>query len=184
MKEHVQNFIVLSIAYLVSFSLTMAIISPLQSVLLSSVPASISLLFFPHGVRMIAAHYYGWKSILYLLPSSYLMYILMTQAQGDILPPLSPLVSLLACYIGMKLVTTFANVTSKDISISTWKWLLIAGFVGSIFNGLGIGLLQGHIDLTTQMLGYAIGDVSGQFALMVALIYYFRYIQTDDVTES
>ena len=169
----------LSLAYLVSFSLTMAIISPLQSVLLSSVPTSISLLFLPHGVRMIAAHYFGWKSIIYLLPSSYMMYALMTQAQGDILPPLSPLVSLVSCYIGMKLVTTFANVTSKDMSISTWKWLLIAGFVSSIFNGMGIGLLQGHIGLTIQMLGYAIGDVSGQFALMIALIYYFRYIQKD-----
>ena len=184
MKEHTQNFIVLSIAYLVSFSLTMAIISPLQSVLLSNVPASISLLFLPHGVRIIAAHYFGWKSMLYLLPSSYLMYALMIEAQGNILPLEAPLISLLSSYIGVKLVSLFAHVASRDMSASAWKWLLLAGLVGSIFNGLGIGLLQGHISLITQMLGYALGDVSGQFALMIALIYYFRYIQTDDVTEN
>ena len=65
----------------------------------------------------------------------------------------------------------------RDFNMSAWKWLLLAGFLGSIFNGLGHGLLQNEFSLSTQMLGYAIGDMSGQFALMIALIYYFRYIQ-------
>ena len=76
------------------------------------------------------------------------------------------------------------NIGFRHFSMSAWKWLLLAGFLGSRFNGLGIGLLHNQFSLTTQMLGYAIGDVSGQFAMMIALIYYFRYIQTDDVTES
>lgn len=184
MKEHFQIFVILSLGYLVSFSLTMAIISPLQSILLSSVPLSISLLFLPHGVRMIAAHFFGWKSILYLLPSSYLMYALMTEAQGKILPLAAPTISLIAANLGMQIVSVVANVTSKDITVSAWKWLLLAGFISSIFNGVGIGLLQGDISLSTQVLGYAIGDVSGQFALMICLIYYFKHVRTDDVTGS
>ena len=183
MKEHFQNFIVLAIAYVVSFSLTMSIISPLQAILFPSVSNSISLLFLPHGVRMLAAHYFGWKSIVYLLPPSYLMYALMIQTHGDILPITTPLVSLIAAYLGMTLIGYLADISSRDLTNSTWKWLLLAGFLGSIFNGLGIGLLLGNINLPTQMLGYAIGDVSGQFALMIGLIYYFRYIQNDHLTD-
>ena len=183
MKEHFQNFIVLAIAYVVSFSLTMSIISPLQAILLPSVSNSISVLFLPHGVRMLAAHYFGWKSIVYLLPPSYLMYALMIQTHGDILPFTAPLVSLIAAYLGMTLIVCLADISSRDLRISTWKWLLLGGFIGSIFNGLGIGLLLGNISLSTQMIGYAIGDVSGQFALMIALIYYFRFVQNDYTTD-
>jgi hypothetical protein len=84
----------------------------------------------------------------------------------------------------MQIVSVVANVSSKDITVSAWKWLLLAGFISSIFNGVGIGLLQGDISLSTQVLGYAIGDVSGQFALMICLIYYFKQVRTDDVTNS
>ncbi len=177
MKEHVQNFIVVTIAYLVAFSLTTAVIVPIQSMYLTAVPPAISLLFLPHGVRMLAAHFFGWKSILYLLPVSYFMYGLLIQPQG--VPLIGPIVSLLACYVGMKLVSLFAHISSTEMDTSMWKWLLLGGFLGSILNGLGLGLLQNEFSLSTQMLGYAIGDVSGQFALMLALIYYFRYIQKD-----
>lgn len=179
MKTHVQNFIVVSIAYLVSFSLTTSIIAPLQSIYLTSIPPAISLLFLPHGVRILATYYFGWKAIIYLIPSGYLTHFLWIKTQGVDLDLMTPMVSIIAAYAGVKLISLLPFLGLNDFSMSAWKWLLLAGFLGSIFNGLGHGLLQSEFNLTVQMLGYAIGDVSGQFVLMVCLIYYFRYIHRD-----
>ena len=184
MKEHTQNFIVVTVAYLVSFSMTTAIIAPIQSIYLTAVPPAISLLFLPHGVRVLAAYFFGWRSVLYLIPSGYLTHFLWTESQDVDLDITAPMLSIIAAYIGVKLISLIPSIGFRDFNMSAWKWLLLAGFLGSIFNGLGHGLLQKEFSLSSQMLGYAIGDVSGQFALMVCLIYYFRYIQTDDVTES
>lgn len=176
MQEHVQNFTIVTIAYLVSFSLTTAVIAPIQSMYLTAVPPAISLLFLPHGVRILAAYFLGWKSILYLLPSGYFTHFLWIQTQGVELDLIAPTISIFAAYLGVKLLALFPMVDLRDFSMSSWKWLLLAGLLGSIFNGLGHGLLQDNLPLSTQILGYAIGDVSGQFALMVCLIYYFRYV--------
>ena len=43
MKEHTQNFIVVTVAYLVAFAATTAIIAPVQSRYLTAVPPAISL---------------------------------------------------------------------------------------------------------------------------------------------
>lgn len=177
MKEHIQNFIVVTIAYLVAFALTTAVIAPIQSIYLSAVPPAISLLFLPHGVRILAAYFFGWHSILYLIPSGYLTHFLWIETQGVDLDLTAPMVSIIASYIGVQSISLIPSIGFRDFNMSAWKWLLLAGFLGSIFNGLGHGLLQNEFSLSTQILGYAIGDVSGQFALMIALIYYFRYIQ-------
>jgi hypothetical protein len=184
MKEHVQNFIIVTIAYLVAFAVTTAIIAPIQSMYLTAVPPAISLLFLPHGVRILAAYFFGWRSILYLIPSGYLTHFLWIETQHIDLDLTAPMVSVIAAYLGVKLISFIPNIGFRDFRMSAWKWLLLAGFLGSIFNGLGHGLLQKEFSLSSQMLGYAIGDVSGQFALMVCLIYYFRYTQTDYMTES
>lgn len=176
MITHIQNTFIISIAYIVSFSLTMSIITPLQSVFLAEIPPNISILFLPHGVRVLSAYYFGWKSILYLLPSSYFMYFLMIKTQGNIMPVAAPMVSIFAAYVGVKLISLAPFFSSNEFNMSAWKWLLLAGFFASIFNGLGLGLLQSEFNLTLQILGYAIGDVSGQLILMICLIYYFRYI--------
>ena len=184
MKEHTQNFIVVTVAYLVAFAVTTAIIAPVQSRYLTAVPPAISLLFLPHGVRVLSAYFFGWRSIVYLTPAHLFTHFLWTSTQGIQLDIKAPFISVIAAYFGVKLIGMIPNIGFRDFSMSAWKWLLLAGFLGSIFNGLGIGLLHNQFSLTNQMLGYAIGDVSGQFALMIALIYYFRYIQTDDVAES
>ena len=183
MNENVQEFTIVTIAYLVAFALTTAIIAPIQSAYLTAVPPAISLLFLPHGVRVLAAYFFGWKSIIYLIPAHFLTHYLWTIGQDVKLDIKAPLISVLAAYLGVKLIAIIPNIGFHDFGASAWKWLLLAGFAGSIFNGLGIGLLHNEFSLTTQMLGYSIGDVSGQFALMICLIFYFRYIQTDDTTE-
>lgn len=58
-----------SIFYAMAFEAVFVVSDKLQQ---SVVPGIIygSVLFFPHGVRVLAAYLFGWRSILYLLPIS------------------------------------------------------------------------------------------------------------------
>lgn len=180
MSEDIKNFIAISIAYLVAFSITFTLITPLQNYLLVGIPNTISILFLPHGVRILAAHFYGWKSIPYLLPSAYFMYFIMTRVQGLHLDPITPTISIISAYMGVKLTMIFTRLSHSNFDFVSWKWILLAGFLGSIINGLGHGLAQSEFSLSSQILGYAIGDVAGQFTLMLCLIFYFRFIQKSE----
>ena len=60
--------------------------------------------FLPHGVRVFAFYFLGWRAAFYLVPASYLMMVLSVQA-GIELDPWAVIVSPAACYIGFELVT-------------------------------------------------------------------------------
>lgn len=73
MRDTLTTLIIVSFAYIISYSLTSGFVYPIQTTLLPDVSEKTGLLFLPHGVRIIAVYYLGWKAILFLLPSTYLM---------------------------------------------------------------------------------------------------------------
>jgi len=170
-----------SAAYIVLFTLTFSVIMPAQSVLFAFLPMNISLLFLPHGVRILAIYLYGWRAVLYLLPAhlatwAYLYFYLGSE-QSISSGGVSILASLMAMLIVFQKVQGVTSVAKKD----DWKRILIAGAVASLLNGLGHATLYGDVsslkvDWIIITLGFMIGDVSGLFFLMVIMIYVFRLI--------
>lgn len=59
---------VVSALYVWAYFVTVAVVSPLQEALFPTMV--MSLLFLPHGVRVLAAWLYGWRSMAYLLPGA------------------------------------------------------------------------------------------------------------------
>jgi len=98
-KEHLQNFLVVSVAYITAYSLVLGFVSPLQQILLSNVILEVSLLFLPHGIRVLSFWFFGWRAAIYLLPAAYLMMVVSAQA-GISLDLWSPLGNILACLLG------------------------------------------------------------------------------------
>ena len=170
-----------SAAYIVLFTLTFGVIMPAQSVLFTFLPMNISLLFLPHGVRILAIYLYGCRAALYLLPAhlatwAYLYFYLGSE-QSISSSVVSIAASLLAMLIVFWKVEGLTLVTKKD----DWKGILLAGAIASILNGLGHANLYGtagglNVEWIMITLGFMIGDVSGLFFLMVILIYVFRLI--------
>ena len=76
MRDLLHTFLIVSVAYILTFSLTFGFAFPLQQLLFSGVSTQVSLLFLPHGVRVITLYFYGWRGVFYLLPASYLMILL------------------------------------------------------------------------------------------------------------
>ena len=172
-RETTGAFIIISVAYIASYTLVAGFIAPLQGLILPTFTTSISLLFLPHGIRVLAAYYYGWKALPLLLPSMYLMWFITVYANNISLHPLSPLFSGIACIIAVKFV--FKNI--KHIIEKEWKLLLLAGLVGSFLNGLSHSFLVHKSFLTTSLIGYTIGDILGQILLMIMFIYILKFIK-------
>ena len=181
--NHLQNFVVISICYVIAFSLTFGFVFPLQQLILANVATQVGLLFIPHGVRVIALYYYGWQAIIYLLPASYLMLFLSSGQTGtDIL---APLVSLFGCYVGIQLARLIlVDTNTRSLNVRAWKLLFTAGAVASAFNSLGLIALQDGLSelkflaLQLNFLGYIIGDMLGMMVCVGTIMLGFRYIRS------
>jgi len=173
-KEHLQNFVIVSVFYITAYSLTLGFVAPLQQMLFSNVITELSLLFLPHGVRVLVVYFFGWRGVLYLIPSAYLMKILSSQA-GIPLDPWSPLFNIIACYVGFQLVKFALPERFSGAQLPKWRDFGLVALCGSIFNSAGMTLLhQNELDLFIA-LGYVIGDMAGFFVCFFILIYAFRF---------
>ena len=181
--NHLQNFVVISICYVIAFSLTFGFVFPLQQLILANVATQVGLLFIPHGVRVIILYYYGWRAVIYLLPASYLMYFLSSGQTGQDI--YAPLVSLLGCYVGIQLVRLMlVDTNTKSLNVRAWKLLFTAGAVASVFNSFGLTAMQNGLSemtflaLKLNFLGYIIGDMLGMMLCVATIMLGFRYIRS------
>ena len=174
MKEHFQNFLVVSVAFVAASSLTLGFVFPLQSLFVNASTLEIGLLFLPHGVRILAFHFFGWRAVFYLLPSSYLFLTLSNHA-GSQLDLMSPVVSMIACYLGYKAATLLPILKNRALTPSLWKFLVIAGATSSFANGVALSVLQHQGAEIVSVMGYLIGDISGLIVCFLILMYAFRF---------
>ncbi|MDG1010046.1 MAG: hypothetical protein P8O69_08750 [Amylibacter sp.] len=177
MNNAATPFIALSAAYIIAFTLTSGFVYPIQTALLPSVSEATGLLFIPHGVRIIGMYYFGWRAIPYLLPASYLMWFLAVYGNGVELHFYQPVISLIACYLGVLLASALCMIRLGQLDLKAWKFLIFAGVIGSLFNGIGLSLTQGSTSLAINVLGYVIGDVAGLFTSLLILMYLFKFLR-------
>ena len=174
MKEHIQNFLIVSVTYITAFSLTLGFVVPLQQILLSNVISELSVLFLPHGVRVLAFYFFGLRAAFYLLPASCLMMLLSSQA-GITLNPWAPIVSIICCYVGFALMTRFFPERVSQRSFPRWLYFGLIAFVCSFLNSFGnTVLLKQELDVSVAT-GYLIGDMAGFFVCFLILMYAFRF---------
>ena len=176
MKNHVDHFVIVSIAFIVASSLTLGFVIPVQGLLSQYAIPEIGLIFLPHGIRVIAFHYLGWKAVLHMLPASYLFWAL-SNASGAELDVLSPIVSMVACYIGFLGATVVVQKEDIGNKISTWKYFVLAGATSSFVNGLALSWLQFADTPLSALVGYVVGDTLGLAVCLVVLMYAFRLLR-------
>ena len=166
----------MSIAFIVTNALTLGFVIPLQGLLSQYSVPEIGLLFLPHGIRVIAFHYLGWKAILHMLPTSYL-FLVLSNTSGAELDVLSPIVSMVACYIGFLGATVVVQKEDIGNKISTWKYFVLAGATSSFVNGLALSWLQFADTPLSALVRYVVGDTLGLAVCLVVLMYAFRLLR-------
>ena len=121
-------FSIISFSYISSYTLVAGFLTPLQALLFPNFTTTISLLFLPHGIRILAAYYYGWKSLFLIIPASYFMWIISVYGANIPLHLAQPIISTVSCILGVKIISKRLTYNLKeDILI-----LVLAGIIGSI----------------------------------------------------
>lgn len=172
-------FIIVSVGYIAAYTMVSGFVVPLQRILLPDTSVLFSVLFLPHGIRVLAVWLLGWRGVLYVLPASYLMWAISVFGSGVELDPISPLISIICVYLAVFLLRRLSTGTEDSLAISdSWKQCVLAGFIASTLNGLSLGLLYGSGLDYTLMAGYTFGDIVGQIVLMLLLILIMRLVRT------
>ncbi|MCA0943117.1 hypothetical protein CLG85_025675 [Yangia mangrovi] len=180
------NGSVVILAYAFAHGLTALLITPLQSRLLPDVTAFASLVYLPHGVRVLSTWLLGKRAFVPLCLGAFLSEALFTPAEFR--TSIEPLI-LLSIAVGAAaaplafeaMALAGRRVYAGQRADIHWKWLLLAGALASVINSVGQSLVfSGHIlpDHSLQVLAtYAVGDIIGLVVTTLALMLIFRWIR-------
>ena len=178
------SFFIIIAAYVLCHGLTALVVTPVQSIVLPEITVFASLVYLPHGVRVLATWILGWKAVPALVagvsisawiwsPSEDLNFLEPALAGGILVGSASAFVAFeIARLVGI-------NVYLGGSRRLKWKGLIAVGALSSVVNCLGQTLVySGIIDLE-KVIGvwavYAIGDLVGLIACMVVLMFVFRW---------
>lgn len=168
---------IVSAAFLVTFAISIYLLNPLQQKFAPQMTAYTSLLFLPHGVRVLSAWMLGWKSIPIITLVTLFAHWLNFGASGfsiaGIIGAMSGVICAVFSFWALAKVSMDFRITNAKVA--SWKDVFLAGCFASVLNTFGMGLAFQH-DVQT-LAGYFIGDLTGMFACMFALMLVFKVLR-------
>ena len=174
----ISEFATILVAFVLAFALVDLVVEPVQHQFLSSSTMAGSLLFIPHGIRVLAVWLCGVRAILPLIAAEFLGGIFLWQPDVglDVLLG-SSMVGGLCVYLTFE-VFRLAGIEmrpdGKDFALTNWKSLILLASIASVFNSIGKQIFFGGLaPLTDEVLILAmfwIGDTLGTFACLLLLI--------------
>ena len=178
------NFLIIVFVYVVCHGLTALVVTPIQSVFLPEVTVFASLMYLPHGVRVLATWAYGWKAIPALMVGSSLSAWLFSPSEDlNFLEP-ALLESLLVGAASAFIAFEFARFAGYNLYFGgsvklRWKGMIAVGALASLINSLGQTLVFSDLIDWEVIIGvsavYAAGDLIGLIVCMVVLMFVFRW---------
>ncbi len=173
-SEWVLPMLSITVAFVLAFVLTFSVVMPVQDAVLPAFGNYASLLFLPHGIRVIAAWLYGWRSLILLAPGSILAHSYLYGASGFSMD------YMIAVFFGVfcaALSFWFFALAGWDLRVHrarrvNWRDVMLAGVAASILNAVGTKLFFGN-DMATAAARF-FGDVAGMFVCFFLLMLIFR----------
>lgn len=167
--------LLITAAFMAAFVLTFTVVMPVQDAVLPAFGNYASLLFLPHGIRVIAAWLYGWRSLILLAPGSILAHSYLYGASGFSID------YMVAVFFGVfcaALSFWFFALLGWDFRVDqvrrvNWREVMLAGVAASVLNAVGTKLFFGN-DIATASARF-IGDVAGMFVCFFLLMLIFRF---------
>ena len=129
-----------------------------------------SLVFLPHGVRILAAFLVGARSIMPLAVGTLIGISLGLDGSTD--PSMILIPGIFCSYLAFKIFELSGVAFKPGFSSSRqWRGLVLVSFVAALINGLGIvlilvlsGLDEGEV--LPRLFVYVVGDTVGAFVLL------------------
>ena len=169
---------VILVAFITAFTLVSFIIEPVQHYFISTNVMMGSLLFIPHGIRVLAVWLCGVRAILPLILAELLCCLFLWQPDVGLSVLLSSsMVGGLCVYLTFELFRLAGielRPDGKDSALTNWKSLILLASIASVFNSIGKQIFFGGLaPLADELLILAmfwIGDTVGTFACLLLLI--------------
>jgi len=182
MRGWISETLIASSAYFVAALLTFEVVEPLQNIFFPQYPSHASLLFLPHGVRILSAWLLGWRSIFAMLPGVFLVFAMIGGL--DVFLP-SRLLAILIAALSAPTVFYVLKWMGWDLFPGTGRkpcWACIMG-VG-VVTSLLISALTNAVfgSASVEYVAFLIGDIAGLFFLMLALLFFFRSFDNTNAT--
>lgn len=160
--------------HLVAFFVTFNILMPIQGLFFPEFASFASLLYLPHGVRILAAWLLGWRATVALLPGVFISFSLMI-GMGVFEPSrlFAVVVAITAAPATFHLLYYFGwDFAPRADRTPCWPCIMGVGVIVSIIISLLTNLSFGSNP--ADYFAYLIGDVAGLFFLMLILMFTFR----------
>jgi hypothetical protein len=180
------EFVVIALAYVVGYLLVDYIVAPVQYLYLSRDFTVGSLLFIPHGIRVLALWLCGSRAILPLIIAELFCTVMLWQPDVALSTSLgSSMVGGLCVYLTFE-VFRLAGIEmrpdGKDSALTNWRSLILLASIASVFNSVGKQIFFGGLAPLADeilILGiFWIGDTLGTFACLLLLIGIRRRFQS------
>jgi hypothetical protein len=186
LEEHLVCIGLITAAYIVAMLFVNSVVVPIQNSLVPGVTSYAALLFPAHGIRVLSAWLFGWKSIPYLICATLSADILLTSqfAAANLQLASTTLLTSSVAWVSLQILLVGGikiEAGEKHVSLSTWRLLLLVGFISSLLNSIGHNyilsgeLLPEHTFLTLAT--FVIGDTVGTAFCFVTLMILFKFFQ-------
>lgn len=177
LRSLLRDTLVVSLAYISAFCVTFEFLMPLQNALFPDFASRASLLFLPHGVRVLSAWLLGWRSVIALLPAVFAVF---WWVAGDATFTPSRLAAIAVAVIIPALAFDLAarlrlNIAPSARATPCWPCIMGMGVAISVVSSLLTNLAFGSPP--QDYIAYLIGDVFGLFFLMLLMMFTFRALR-------
>ena len=183
---YLQKFLVVSLSYVLAHGLTAGLVTPLQSLVLPEITTFASLLYLPHGVRVLSAWLLGRCAFVPLSVGAFLSEALFTPADlasaTDPVILVSIAVGAAAAPAAFEILRLFGHrlYAGRPLRIH-WSQLLWVGVLASVINSVGQSIVFSESILPefsmTVVMAYAVGDLTGLVVTTLVLMMMFRWMR-------
>jgi len=169
-----------SVAYILAFTLVILVIGPVQSALIT-IPGTPdtpdpSLLFLPHGVRILIAWLFKWRAVIVLLPGAAIMHFAFLGSAGFTGYALLPLfIGVTVAPLTFEMFKRLGWNLDAGAGAPRWRGVMLVGFCASIVNSLLTN--YAYAASLPSYIGYLIGDFFGLFFAFLILLAVFRALE-------
>ncbi|UWQ78518.1 hypothetical protein K3725_14540 [Leisingera sp. S132] len=181
-----QSFAVITAAYIICHGLTAWVVTPVQGVFLPEITVFASLVYLPHGVRVLAVWLLGWRAVLPLAAGAFLSELIFTDdGVRQVMEPVllqSIAVSAVSAFAAFEIAGMFGwTLYAGQSRRISWTSLLAIGALASLINSAGQSVVFSGLifpgDQMPVMAVYAAGDLIGLAVCMLALTLIFRWLR-------
>ena len=180
------NLVVVVVIYWATYGVVAKIFTPLQAQFVSNSDLA-SLLFLPHGVRVLTCVIYGarWGGAYLLIATVVTSIFYGTIVNHEFFTQLLLIaigaLSVPAAFIFLEFIHEDTKIGLTRVKHNTFKTILYLSLISSVINSLGQSLvIDGLSDFTVQArltLKFLIGDMLGTLALFVALRFFLNRLK-------